>query len=136
MKTNREIFEHLVNTKNIYLNKYFLDRVVERLEDAYKRKSYFSELTAVENEFNINKFKNKEAKMNAAFVIDNKHNEYTKKASKAVEQYDLETGELIAEHSSLYQAAQAIGKEFGHGLISNACHGKTKQAYQFGWRFV
>lgn len=132
--TKKEIFNHLV-LQGIFLDKNNLALAVKMVKEA-KTSSIFQIYYELENKFNQPKFKTQMAQHQAAYVTgENMHQAYTKKASKPVEQLDKITGEVIAVHPSLYQAAKAIGKDKGYGVISNACRLKVKSAYGFNWRF-
>lgn len=52
---------------------------------------------------------------------------------KRVEQYDLETGELMTTYTSLAKAAEASGIE--PRIISQCCNGKRSNAGGFTWKF-
>lgn len=52
-----------------------------------------------------------------------------------VEQLDRKTGEVLAEHDSVYAAAAALEIPGGAGSINKAANGKLKSAYGFKWRY-
>lgn len=59
-----------------------------------------------------------------------------RRLSKAVNQYDLKTHELIATYSSLTEATVVLNAPKGHSHISDVCKGKRKSAYGYYWQFV
>lgn len=53
--------------------------------------------------------------------------------SKAVEQYDLKSGELLATYPSTMAVERLMG--FANSTISMACRGQYKQAYGYIWKY-
>lgn len=53
--------------------------------------------------------------------------------SKPVEQYDLESGELLATYPSTMAVERLMG--FANQCISMACRGQYKKAYGYIWRY-
>lgn len=53
--------------------------------------------------------------------------------SKPVEQYDLESGELLATYPSTMAVERLTG--FSNGNISAACRGQYKKAYGYIWKY-
>lgn len=51
---------------------------------------------------------------------------------KPIEQYDLETGELVATYPSLSKCCEVTG--YGIDTVSMACNGKYKKAYGYIWK--
>ena len=61
---------------------------------------------------------------------------YVKKLSMPVEQIDLRTGDVIAIHSSVSEAARSIGDVRRNTSISRVCRGLRQSAFGYGWRYV
>lgn len=53
--------------------------------------------------------------------------------SKPVEQYDLESGELLATYPSTRAVERLMG--FDHRTISRACRGQYKKVYGYIWKY-
>lgn len=54
---------------------------------------------------------------------------------KSVIQYFL-SGEVVAVHRSVNEAARSIGASAAATLISRCCRGKTKKAMHFAWKYA
>ncbi len=59
----------------------------------------------------------------------------------AVEQYDVNTGELIDTYASALSAAESLGKANGKSNgaashITDVCKGKRNSAYGYNWKFA
>ena len=53
---------------------------------------------------------------------------------RAVEKYDLETGEVLGRYPS--NSAAARESHGSQSSICKACNGRARQAYGYGWRYV
>lgn len=75
---------------------------------------------------------------NERFAKANKENglyeRQAKAFSKAVQQIDKESGEVIAEFPSVNEVQRQLG--FDKGYISACCLGKHKLAYDYLWRYA
>lgn len=66
-------------------------------------------------------------------VISYKHGYQQRQVSRAVEQFNLETGEILGEYPSLNQAENATGVRADR--ICKCCKGKISHVYGLGWRY-
>lgn len=68
---------------------------------------------------------------NLEWMSNGDNNRYSK--SKPVEQYDLESGELLATYPSTRAVERLMG--FNQSAISKACNGQYKQMYGYIWKY-
>jgi hypothetical protein len=61
---------------------------------------------------------------------------YGKGKRMPTEQLDKKTGEVLAVHASLAEAAKSVGKPGGQGNILKAIADPRKTCYGFRWRYL
>lgn len=133
--TKKEIWQMFAD-KKIYLNNHYLDQAFDTITNA---KSVFAGIYQAEAIYSkMPQFKGVNGKIFSAYKLDeyNGQMKYLAKVRKPINQIDIETGKVIATHASIYDAAEALGKNRGFSNISNAANGVVKTAYRFKWSFV
>lgn len=135
MNTKKELYNYFANVHGMFLPMYQLEKAMESLQEKMKTTSFFNAIVLVEKDFFQDKNKYKDSKK-GAYVLDSELQNIMMSIEKSVIQYDLKSGEVIAEHKSLVDAAKSIGKTRKDvGNISKAADGKRKSAYGYKWKF-
>lgn len=134
-ETLKAINDSLIQGPGIFLTEYLLQEEYGKYQQVRGKKSMFQLLDELELKYGSNP-KYSKASYNSVKV--NQEDDFAKwslSCSKEVYQYPLDSNELIAKYSSIYQCAKAIGFPKGFSNISRALNGKTKNNAAYKFRF-
>lgn len=137
VKTNKFMLQHVehgyykiqISTDSRKRKIFFVHRLVA-LTFCKKPKGYNSKY--VVNHVDENKLNNHYTNLEWTTTKGN----VTHSSGKAVEQIDMETGEVIRRFDSLCDAKRFMNLPVTNGDITRCCQGKRNYAYGYKWRFA